>query len=122
MDNFRGNLHITLEPGDVNVPLRAHFPPASASTANDGAIPYGSTLANCTAYAHLGDDTAYDGTTMMIAAVEVSSNIAVAYLTWTSDLVSGMYHITWKPQFALTGTTRLMTRQFDYDRVLVGNR
>jgi len=84
MDDFKGYRYTTLEPGDQNVPLRAKFAACSVSTANDGAVPYGSTLANCTAFAHFGDDTTYNGSTM-IQAVELSSQIATAYLPWSSN-------------------------------------
>src|SRR5512135_750233 len=45
MADFEGTLTRTLRPGDASVPIRFDFSQASTSTANDGSIPYGTTIA-----------------------------------------------------------------------------
>ena len=45
-DHFQGTDHIELQPNDQNIPVRMKFKAASASTKNDGSMPYGSTVAS----------------------------------------------------------------------------
>ena len=77
-DNFQGDKHIDLEPGDANVAVRFKFNAASASTANDGAIPYGSMLTNSTIHAHKHSDTGISVSTKIVVARDLSGNAVTA--------------------------------------------
>lgn len=121
-DDFKGSNHIDLEPGDANVPVKFKFKAASASTANDGAIPYGSTLASSTVHAHLHSDTGIAVSTQLVTSRALSSNSVVAYLTHTTTIVDGLYDLTMVNTYSLSGSTLVMTRQHDFDRVFVRNR
>lgn len=121
-DDFQGSNHQTIEPGDVNVPIRFKFNAASASTANDGSIPYGSTLAASTIHAHRHDDTSFDASTMLIGSRALSANTVTAYLQHSTKMPDGLYDVVAHCDFSLLGSTLVMTRQRDFDRIYVGNR
>lgn len=121
-DSFKGSDHVDLQPGDVNVPLGFRFNPCSASTANDGAIPYGSTLASSTWSVHLHDNTGVTASTMVVAVSVSSERMVTAYATWSSGFIEGLYDVVVQPTFSLSGSTRVMTRQYDFDRVYLRNR
>ena len=121
MDSFEGSHYVTLQPGDTNVPIRFRFKPCSASTANDGSIPYGSSLHNKTLKVHAARSTALS--TAAIVSVSQTSNTLVAYLTWTTELARGKYHLRATVTCALGGSTgTVMKRQFDFNRLYIKDR
>ena len=118
-DAFKDQDFITVQPGDANVPMQFRFKPCSASTANDGAIPYGSTLAGSTITAYNEQGTAVS--TSLATARSLSSNIVTVYLAHSTAFLDGVYKLTFKNTFSVSGSTRVMTKQWDYSRVYVGN-
>ena len=121
MDDFQGRNYITVQPGDTNVPLQLKFSPASASTKNDGSIPYGSTIHAITwIKAHHVDSTTPFSTTLIVSA-SLTSNIVTAYLTYTTGLATGQYNLVTKLEINLAGTTS-MKRQYDCRRIFLKNR
>jgi hypothetical protein len=120
-DGFQGSEHVDIQPGAVNVPVSMRFRVSTGSTANTGAVPYGSTLVSSTVIAHLHDDTSVNGNAM-VTATSFSSQIVTAYLSHSTTLVAGLYDLVAVTVFDLSGTTRQMTRRYDFDRVYVGNR
>ena len=121
-DSFDGSNHVDLQPGDENVPLGFRFNPCSASTANDGAIPYGSTLASSTWSVHLHDDTSVTASTLLVSVSVSSDRTVTAYATYSSGFMEGLYDVVVKPSFSLSGSTRVLTRQYDFDRLYLRNR
>jgi len=121
-DMFDGTDHFDLQPGTSNKPLTAKFNPCSASTLNDGSIPYGSTLSTGTVVAHRGDDTTVNASTSIVGTVAFSSNRMTAYLSFTTGVPAGNYHLVFKPVCSLPGSALFYTGHFDYDRVFLGNR
>jgi len=119
-DDFQGDNYLTIQPGDANVPVKFRFVAASASTANDGSMPYGSTVMSSSCTAHNKDGISV--TTKLIAATTQSVNTVIVYLNYNSTLANGEYHLTVKPTFSLVGSTRNMTREFDYNRIQVRNK
>ena len=116
-DAFQGSGSITLYPGDANVPLTLRFPPASASTKNDGAAPYGSTISTQTAIAtHLDEGSS---STALISAVTASSHNVTVYLSHSTTVPTGLHSVIVTVTWALSGSTRLMSRPFDLDRIFV---
>jgi len=116
-DAFQGSGSITLYPGDENVPISMRFPPCTGSTKNDGAVPYGSTIDTATATAsYLDDGTA---STALISAVTYSSHKVIIYLTHSTSAPKGLHSVISTVTWSLSGSTRLMTRPFDLDRILV---
>ena len=119
-DKFKGSGSITLYPGDVNVPLVLRFPPASGSTTNDGAIPYGSTIISASALVHYLDDDSTGSTTLLSTSpTAASSNNVTVWLTHSSDANTGLHSVIATVVWDMAGSTRNMTRPFDLDRVWV---
>ena len=121
MDSYEGSHYVTLQPGDTNVPVRFRFNACTASSANDGAIPYGATVHNKSVSIHAARSTAES--TALIVSCSLSSNTIVTYLTWSTEVARGKYHLTAKLTCALGGSTAtLMKRQFDFQRLYLKDR
>jgi hypothetical protein len=119
-DKFKGSASVTLYPGDVNVPLVLRFPPASGSTMNDGAVPYGSTISASSALVYYLDDGSAGTTTLLSTTpVSASSHNVTVWLTHSTAVKKGLHSVVATVTWALSGSTRLMTRPFDLDRVFV---
>lgn len=116
-DKFQGSGSIDLYAGDVNVPLVLRFPPASASTKNDGAVPYGSTISAQSATATYLDDNS--SSTALISAVTASSESVTVFISHSTTVPTGLHSIIATVTWSLSGSTRLMTRPYDLDRVYV---
>jgi len=119
-DSFKGSESITLQPGDVFVPILMKFPPASATTSNDGAIPYGSTVASATVSLH--HSISGTRTTAPVKVITATSNRIVAYCSYASTLESGLYHLKALVNVVLAGRSTAMVREFDLRRVYVVDR
>lgn len=117
-DAFKDQDYIVLQSG-ANIPLQFKFNACSGSTKNDGAIPYGSTLASSTILAY--DEQGNAISTSLVTSRGLSSNIVTAYLTYTSTFVDGLYKLTLKNTYSLSGSTLVMSREHDFERILVGN-
>jgi len=122
VDTFDGVKTINLQPGEVDVPLRMRFTIASASTVNDGFVPYGSTLSTATVTAHHGQSRS--SSTQMIAGTSVSpaNNTIVVYLQYTTELVAGLYHVTALGTFSISGSTKQLIRQMNFNRISMKDR
>jgi len=117
-DSVKGTDYTVLQPGDTNVPISLRLKAATASTANNGSIPYDSTV-------HASSWTAYnsDGinASTMITSASLTSNIATVFLSYSSNLVKGMHKLTARVTVNLPGTTS-MKREYDMNRILVKDR
>jgi len=125
-DSFKGSEKIDIQPGDANVPLQMRLNPASGSTKNDGAIPYGSTVATATFKVH-NAETNSSSTALLSNTSEAgvsSSNVIIAYFSYSSSttLASGLYHVTATVGCSLSGSTVLMYREFDFNRIYKKDR
>jgi hypothetical protein len=125
-DSFKGSDKIDIQPGDANVPLQMRLNPASGSTKNDGAIPYGSTVATATFKVHYAE-TNSSATGLLSNTSEAgvsSSNVIIAYFSYSSSttLASGLYHVTATVGCSLSGSTVLMYREFDFNRIYKKDR
>lgn len=116
-DKFQGTGSLTLYAGDANVPIVLRFPPATGSTKNDGAVPYGSTISAQSATATYLDDSS--SSTALISAVTASSQNVTVFVSHSSDVPTGLHSIIATVTWSLSGSTRLMTRPYDLDRVYV---
>lgn len=114
-DDFKTGGHITLRPGDSNVPIWLRFNPASASTKNDGAVPYGSTIHSYTVTAK-NYETGISST-IMVDSVTASSKSVCVYVDYSTALNPGLYQLTATVTWALSGTTARMSRPFDLERI-----
>lgn len=121
-DSIKGTKFVEIQPGSSNVPIALRFVPASASTANDGSIPYGSTLISATWKYYSPGITTAATSDLITDNNRVSSNIAYAYLTWSSDLAKGLHKITCTAKFSLSGISSDLQMEFDANRVWVKNK
>ncbi len=118
-DSFDGSNYILIQPGDSGLPFRFKFPACTASSKNDGSLPYGSTVKGCTS-ARLRPiakvaTTAF--TTAPIQTVTRSSNKIILTMGWTTTVTKGQqYRLTMKLKISNSdGSTS--HRQFDFNRV-----
>ncbi len=121
VDNFSGSKNINLQPNDSYIPLVMRITIASASTVNDGFIPFGSTLSSFTVTAHNGETNT--SSTNIIVDKTVSGNNITVYLGHTTELQAGIYHVTATGVFSINGdAVRQITRQMDFNRVIMKDR
>ena len=121
-DKFKGSASVTLYPGDVNVPLVLRFPPASGSTMNDGAVPYGSTIVSATVLVRYLDDGS-TGTTDLLSTAAVtlagSGGTLTVWIGHSTAVATGLHSVVTDVTWDLAGSTKRMTRPFDLDRIFV---
>jgi len=121
-DNFQGTDIIQIQPGDKNVPVYLRLVACSASTKNDGSMPYGSTVMSVVTKIHRGAGGA-DATTYLLASSALSANTIIAYLTYDSNTTGwaehGLYNITTTVTMDLDGAAFNMTRDYDLNRLYV---
>lgn len=118
-DHFQGNDYVELQPGDINYPVKFRFNPASASTKNDGAMPYGSTVK--TVVTTIKDDKGISATSVLLSSSSISANTVILYLKYSTGVANGRYTITSKVNFSLSGSTRILTKEFDFRRLYLRN-
>lgn len=122
-DSFKGTNYITLQPGDTSVPVKFKFKPATASTLNDGVIPYGSTVKGTTwIKVREINATTSSASTALIVTKSQSSNVVTIFLRHSSTLTGGLYQLTFKANVSISGSTRIMRRQFDFNRIYLKSR
>ena len=120
-DNFQGNDSITIQPGDINVPVFLRLSACSASTKNDGSMPYGSSVISAAVTAHKGVGGA-DATSNLISSSTEVANTIIVYLTHNAALEKGLYNITATVTMDLDGAAFNMTREYDLNRIYVRDR
>ena len=86
--NFLGDDKFVLLPGTADYPMRFTFSACTTATANDGSLPYGTTIASATILALDKDGT--DITTALTDAVSVSGGLSVnVALSYPADAALG---------------------------------
>lgn len=113
-DSFSGTDSFSLQPGDSNVPLVFRFKSATASTLNNGSLPYNSSLVSVTKcftkFANGGTSS-----TAMLKTKSLSSNKVQVYFQYTTALPQGQHYLTMKLRIDIGTTTA--ERQFDFKRI-----
>ena len=124
-DSFQGTDSITLQPGDINVPVYLRLVACSASTKNDGSMPYGSTVISAVVNIHRGAGGA-DATTYLVDSSTEIANTIIAYLTYDSNSTgwgeNGLYNLTATVTMDLDGAAFNMTREYDLNRIYVRDK
>ncbi len=110
MDSFATAGGIYLQPGSETVPYSFTFTIASSGTANDGAIPYGTTISSAVVKAF--DSGGVDRTTEMVVASSVISPVVHVTLKYPATTGAGRYSL----EFVLTLSTGAKM-EFDFTRV-----
>jgi len=109
-DSFTTPGLVILQPGSLTVPYSFTFSVASSATANDGSIPYDSTIVSAAVKAFDAGGT--DRTTELIASSSVSSPVVSVSLKYPATTGEGVYSI----EFVLTLSTGAKM-EFDFTRV-----
>lgn len=112
MPAFEGTKIIVLQPTEVDVPYRFHFTVCSATTANDGAIPYGLTIAESSATCHSEDGT--DFSADIISLTSLTSFYTTLRLTYSTLAGPGKYHLRFKNTLS-DGAFK----EFDFNRLVL---
>jgi len=107
-DSFQGVDKIVLQPGSATVPYTFTFAACSSATANDGSIPFGTTIS--TAVVKAFDEAGTDSTAAMISAQSLVSPVVTVSLKWPT--AAGRYSL----EFVLTLSTSAVL-EFDFTRV-----
>ena len=113
MPDFMNMQDILIQPGDVTVPYSFSMQPCSSASANDGAIPYGTTISSVVVTGHKSDDTVATG---LVASSSVSSGVVTVNLTYPSTTV-GTYHL----EMVCTLSSGAVM-EFDFNRVEVRDK
>ncbi|MBW2606136.1 MAG: hypothetical protein JRD05_00725 [Deltaproteobacteria bacterium] len=109
-DSFQGVESIILQPGSETVPYTFTFAAASSATANDGSIPYGSTIsgADVTAF----DKDGADRTSEMVVSETNTTTVVTISLKYPATTGNGRYSL----EIVLTLSTGAKM-EFDFNRV-----
>ena len=109
-DSFDTNGIIILQPGSATVPYTFTFAAATSATANDGSIPYGTTITGADVKAF--DAGGNDVTTEMIGSETNTTLVVTVNLKYPATSGNGNYSI----EFVLTLSTGAVI-EVDYTRV-----
>jgi len=107
-DSFSTNGTIILQPGSDTVPYTFTFAAASSATANDGSIPFGSTISAADVKAY--DETGTDVTTDIVGSETNTTTVVTVNLKYPA--ATGNYSL----EFVLTLSTGAKM-EFDFTRV-----
>lgn len=117
MPDFEGTDYIIVQPSDDNVPYSFGFSVCTAATANDGSLPFGTSISNYTIAAHKHGTTDVDATTELIASHGRNALVVQARLQYPTTLGVGLYHL----KFVLTLSDTSII-EFDFNRVIVRDK
>ena len=120
MPDFEGFKSIILQPGDHEVPKQWEFTVCSASTANDGALPFGHSISSVVTTIHREDGT--DVTVNILSTSSCTGNILTTWLQYTTSTgtgVLGKHHMTFRA--TITDGTTTYTNEFDFNRLILKN-
>jgi hypothetical protein len=92
MPDFKGNKRINLQPRDYAISYGFIITPSSSTLANDGYIPYGTTVSGVVVEAEFEDGT--DATSELIHSSSVTNNIVTATLNYPTNIGEGRYNLT----------------------------
>jgi len=120
-DKFQGSGFIDIQPGTKNKPIYLRLKPCTASTKNDGSMPFGSTIAQCRVRAHRAAD-GVSASQLVSRSTVPTSNTIVAYLSYSTTLAPGLYHLTALVKMSVSGLTTYYQEEYDFNRVMVKDR
>ncbi len=121
MPDFEGTKTVILQPNDNGVPYQYEFTVCSASTANDGTLPFGHTISSIAVSAHKIDGT--DVTAALIKASSYSSGsgdfVETVWLKYSTStgIVTGKHHLMFLA--TIIGGTTTYVEEFNFNRVLL---
>jgi hypothetical protein len=109
-DSFQGKDVVVLQPGDALIPIKLSLPVCTTTSANDGAIPYGDSVASAVVTAYSSSDVAV--TSELIESSSVSSNIVTVVFNYPSTTGTGTYRVK-----IIATTANGVSIEFDFNRI-----
>lgn len=106
--SFKGTKKIIIQPRSVDVGFRFHITTCTSTVANDGAIPYDTTISSVVATAKTADGTSETG---LITSTSLTTPDVDLTLSWPTN-GAGRYYI----QFVLTLNNSSVI-ELDFNRV-----
>jgi hypothetical protein len=88
---FQGRDSIWLQPGDATVPYTFTFAACTSATANDGSIPYGTTVSSVVVTVF--DEAGTDVTTQIVASETNTSLVETINMKYPATAGGGRYSI-----------------------------
>jgi hypothetical protein len=119
LPDFEGSKPIFLQPSDAKVPYAFEYTVCSATTANDGSLPFGHTLSSVVTAIHREDATVL--TTAILSTSSATGQVHTVFLSYPTSVgvVTGKHHLTFTATIS-DGTTTYV-REFDFNRLIVRN-
>lgn len=114
MPGFSGTDEIILHRYDDGIPFAFALPACSTATANDGAIPNGTTISSATVTVHKSRTGADVTTQMVVGSPSVGANLITVALQYPPTSGVGSYYI----RFLITITGGAIM-EFNFDRLEV---
>ena len=109
-DSFDGIDTIILQPGSATVPYTFTFSACSSTTANDGSIPYNTTISSAVVKAF--DEGGTDRTSELIASESNTTTVITVNMKYPATTGAGRYSV----EFVLTLSSGAVM-EFDFTRV-----
>lgn len=109
-DSFQGVENIILQPGSATVPYTFTFEAASSATANDGSIPYNTTISGADVKAF--DEMGTDRTSELIASESNTATVVTINLKYPATTGTGRYSL----EILLTLSSGAVM-EFDFTRI-----
>lgn len=92
MANFKGNNEIIVQPNDVGVSYSFQFDVCTSVTANDGYLPYGTSIDSVIVTAKT--EEGIDATSALIVSSSELANVVTVALQYPTSLGEGRYKLT----------------------------
>jgi len=120
-DSFQGTDYITIQPRTSDVPYHFKVTAASASTANDGQLPFNSSMISYTISAHRQDGSTSYGSSDLVSASSLIGNTMMVRLSYSTALTCpAIYHLRFRVCATLDNTTdNPMYKEIDFNRIQV---
>lgn len=115
MPDFQGQLTIKLQPTTRNMPVSLTFSACSSATANDGAIPYGDSIASAVVKSY-GPDGAENTSSLVTGAAAVLGSTVSFEISHYIGIATGRHKLT-----AILTMASGYTDEFDCRRIIVAN-
>jgi hypothetical protein len=110
VDNFNGTQTITLQPGSLNVPYSFTFAANTSLTANDGSIPYDTTISSAAVKAF--SESGSDVTSELVSSSSTTDLVVTVNLKYPATSGEGRYSL----EIVLTLSSGAVM-EFDFTRV-----
>lgn len=115
---FQSSEAIKLQPNDSKLVYKFNFPVCSSSSANDGTLPYGTTISGIAVTSWNGSTQIED---LIYGTPSVQSTVATVQLSYPSTTMSGVSgKIYPKLRFVMTLSDG-STLEDDFDNIVVGD-